>query len=102
MVRIRSRAPRFPYTTLFRSRAVGLTMSGQSPIGGYVLTASDTSGNTTWSAPGGVSGWTISGSNIYETGTGNVEIGRTHARHQSHGPSNVPIRTDKKGYQRGP
>ena len=58
-------------------RMTGLTMSGESPASGYVLTASDSSGDTTWSPAGGVSGWTVSGNNVYETGSGNVGIGTT-------------------------
>ena len=34
-------------------------------------------GDTTWSSAGGVSGWTVSGSNVYETAGGNVGIGTT-------------------------
>jgi hypothetical protein len=58
-------------------RMTGLTMSGQTPISGYVLTASDSSGDTTWSSPGTVGGWTVSGNNVYETSSGNVGIGTT-------------------------
>ena len=40
------------------------------------MTALDTSGDTTWSPAGGVSGWTISGSTLYETApTSNIGIG---------------------------
>ena len=46
-------------------------------MAGYVLTSSDSSGDTTWSSPGGVSGWTISGNNVYQTFGGNVGIGTT-------------------------
>ena len=49
-------------------RTKNFTMSGQAPTAGYVLTASDSAGDTTWSSPGGVSGWTVSGNNVYETG----------------------------------
>lgn len=58
-------------------RATGLTMSGQSPANGYVLTATDSAGDVTWSLPGGVSGWTVAGNNVYETNGGNVGIGTT-------------------------
>ena len=58
-------------------RATGFTMSGQTPISGYVLTASDSAGDTTWTSAGAVSGWTISGNNVYETLGGNVGIGTT-------------------------
>jgi hypothetical protein len=58
-------------------RTIGFTMSGQTPISGYVLTASDSSGDTTWSSPGAVGGWTVSGNNVYETSGGNVGIGTT-------------------------
>ena len=56
-------------------RTTALAMSGQTPISGYVLTASDSAGDTTWTAGGIVSGWTISGNNVYETFNGNVGIG---------------------------
>ena len=56
-------------------RTFALTMSGQTPISGYVMTASDSAGDTTWTSSGSVSGWTVSGNNVYETGTGNVGIG---------------------------
>ena len=52
-------------------------MSGQTPMSGYVLTATDTSGDTTWTSPGTSSGWTVSGNNVYETSSGNVGIGTT-------------------------
>ena len=53
-------------------------MSGQIPMLNYVLTAIDTSGDTTWSSPGGVSGWTITNlTDVYETSSGNVGIGTT-------------------------
>jgi len=60
-------------------RTTGFAMSGFSPSTGYVLTASDNSGNVTWSAPGSVAagGWTPSGNNVYETNGGNVGIGTT-------------------------
>jgi hypothetical protein len=59
-------------------RATGFTMSGSSPLSGYVLTSTDSTGDATWSSAGGVSGWTISGNNIYETNiSGNVGIGVT-------------------------
>ena len=58
-------------------RTTTFTMSGQAPTAGYVLTASDSAGDTTWSSPGGISGWTVSGNNVYETGNGNVGIGTT-------------------------
>ena len=58
-------------------RATNFTMSGQNPIGGYVLTASDSAGDTTWASAGGVSGWTVTGNDVYETGNGNVGIGTT-------------------------
>ena len=56
-------------------RMTGLTMSGSSALTGYVLTAVNSSGEATWSAAGGVSGWTNSGNNVYETNGGNVGIG---------------------------
>ena len=54
-------------------RMTGLTMS-TSPISGYVLTASDSAGDTTWSSPGSVSGWVLVGNNLYNTNSGNVGI----------------------------
>ena len=36
--------------------------------------ASDSSGDATWSSPGSVAGWTISGTNLYNTTSGNVGI----------------------------
>jgi hypothetical protein len=59
------------------TRTTAFTMSGQTPISGYVLTASDSSGDTTWASPGTVGGWTVSGNNVYETNSGNVGIGTT-------------------------
>ena len=53
-------------------RMTGLTMSGQTPSSGQVLTATDSSGDATWSSPGSVAGWTISGTNLYNTTSGNV------------------------------
>ena len=58
-------------------RTINFTMSNHAPIAGYVMTASDSAGDSTWSSPGGVSGWTVSGANVYETGNGNVGIGTT-------------------------
>ena len=45
-------------------RAIGFTMSGQTPVSGYVLTASDSAGDATWSSAGGISGWTTSGNDV--------------------------------------
>jgi len=57
-------------------RMTGFTMSSQSPLVGYVLTASDTAGDATWSSAGGIAGWTVSGGNVYTTtGSNNVGIG---------------------------
>ena len=56
-------------------RTTGLAMSGQTPISGYVLTASDSAGDTTWTSAGAVSGWTVSGNGVYESLNGNVGIG---------------------------
>jgi hypothetical protein len=58
-------------------RTVGFTMSGQGPVSGYVLTANDSKGDATWTSPATAGGWTVSGSNVYETGGGNVGIGTT-------------------------
>ncbi len=59
-------------------RAIGFTMSGQTPISGYVMTSLDSVGDVTWSSPGAVGGWTVSGNNVYETSNGNVGIGTTN------------------------
>jgi len=60
-------------------RTTNFTMSGQVPVQGYVLTASDSKGDATWSAAGGVGGWTITNTNdVYETLNGNVGIGTTY------------------------
>jgi len=58
-------------------RSTGLTVNEATPTSGYVLTAIDSSGDTTWSAPGNISGapWSISGSNVYTSGSNNVGIG---------------------------
>ncbi len=54
----------------------GLQLLEASATNGYVLTA-DASGNASWqAAPGGDDGdWTVSGNDVYNTGTGNVGIG---------------------------
>jgi hypothetical protein len=57
-------------------RALGFTMGTNSPASGYVLTASDSFGDATWTAAGSVGPWTQAGTNIYETGN-NVGIGTT-------------------------
>jgi len=59
-------------------RTTGLTMSGQAPAANYVLTATDSAGDASWTAPGNVSaaGWTQTGSEIYTTtNSNNVGIG---------------------------
>ena len=62
-------------------RASNFTMTGQTPISGYVLTATDTSGDTTWSTAGSVSGWTVTNTNdVYETKNGNIGIGTTFTK----------------------
>ena len=58
-------------------RTTALAMTGQTPISGYVLTASDSAGDTTWTSAGTVAGWTVSGNGVYETLSGNVGIGTT-------------------------
>lgn len=59
-------------------RTVGFTMSGNTPVGGYVLTAIDSTGAATWNPAAGSSGWTLSGSSLYPTSsTTNVSIGTT-------------------------
>lgn len=59
-------------------RTTYMTVSGQSPISGDVMSATDTSGDATWSTAGGASGWISSGNNVYETNSvGNVGIGTT-------------------------
>jgi len=57
-------------------RTTGFTMSGAAPAANYVLTSTDSAGDTSWTAPGNVSaaGWTQTGTNIYETGN-NIGIG---------------------------
>ena len=60
-----------------RARAVNFTMGGQNPISGYALTAGNGAGDATWSSVGGASGWTVSGSDVYEVSGGNVGIGTT-------------------------
>jgi len=59
-------------------RTIGFTMSGQGPVSGYVLTASDSGGDAVWTSSGAAGGWTVSGSNVYETSGGNVGIGTTY------------------------
>ena len=39
-----------------------------------MLTATDNSGDATWSSPSSIGGWTISGTNLYNTPSGNVGI----------------------------
>ncbi|MGH7249761.1 MAG: hypothetical protein ACREGC_02200, partial [Minisyncoccia bacterium] len=57
-------------------RTTGFAMSGQTPVSGYVLTASDSAGDTTWTAAGAVSGWTSGAGVLYTTtATNNVGIG---------------------------
>lgn len=57
-------------------RTTNFTMTGQTPVSGYVLTASDSAGDTAWSPAGGIAGWTVSGTNVYTTtGSNNVGIG---------------------------
>lgn len=64
-------------TTILRVGLVGSTTL-QIPAGaaaGRVLT-SDASGNASWAAlPAGANAWEVSGTNIYNTNTGNVGIG---------------------------
>ena len=76
-VGIGSSAPGQPLDVNGTVRTTYFTMSGQAPVAGYVLTASDSSGDSTWTSAGSVSGWTTSGSNVFETGNGNVGIGTT-------------------------
>jgi hypothetical protein len=59
------------------TRTTNFTMSAQGPVNGFVLTATDSAGDATWSSAGGVGGWTQSGNNVYETNSGNVGIGTT-------------------------
>ena len=59
-------------------RTTSLTVSGHVPIVGYVLTSLDSAGDSTWGPIGGVvgvSGWTVTGTNVFETNGGNVGIG---------------------------
>ncbi len=57
-------------------RALGFNMGTNGPASGYVLTASDSAGNATWTAAGSVGPWTQVGTNIYATGN-NVGVGTT-------------------------
>jgi hypothetical protein len=68
------------------ARTTNFTMSGQGPANGFVLISGDNSGDTTWSSPGAVAGWTTVGNNIYNTNSGNVGINTVNA-------SNVGIGT---------
>ena len=52
----------------------GATTGHSDSISGYVLTASDSSGDTMWSSPGAVGGWATSGTSLYNTNSGNVGI----------------------------
>jgi hypothetical protein len=63
-------------------RATGFTMSGSAPANTYVLTATDSLGDTTWTAPSsGVAGWSLNGTNVYTTtGSNNVGIGTSTPR----------------------
>jgi len=58
-------------------RTTGLTMSGAAPAANYVLTSTDSAGDTAWTAPGNVAaaGWTQTGTNVYTPGTNNVGVG---------------------------
>ena len=59
-------------------RMIGLTVSGQTPVAGYVLTATDNNGDATWSPNPAGGGWTQVGSNTYTTAlSSNVGIGTT-------------------------
>ena len=61
------------------ARMKQLIMSGGVPALNYVLTALDTSGDTTWSSEGIVSGWTVSTNSIYTAvATNNVGIGSSY------------------------
>jgi len=52
-------------------RMTGLTINSNSPSTGYLLTASDSKGDITWSP----TGWTSTGVDVYNTQNGNVGIG---------------------------
>ena len=59
-------------------RTTNFAMTSGTPIGGYVLTALDTSGNATWSSTSSVGAWTITNTNdVYLPNNGNVGIGTT-------------------------
>jgi hypothetical protein len=85
-------------------RSTGFTMTGQTPVSGYVLTASDSSGDATWSSAGGVSGWTITNTtDVYETSNGNVGIGSTSPSANldiatSYSTTGFPLRVRNSGY----
>lgn len=58
-------------------RTQNFTMSQNNPTINYVLTATDTYGDTSWEAAqgGGTASWTVSGNNVYTAYPGNVGIG---------------------------
>ncbi len=57
-------------------RSTGLAVSGQGAAPGYVLTATDSTGDVTWSTAGGLSGWTTGTGLVYSTtGSNNIGIG---------------------------
>ncbi len=57
-------------------RSTGLAVSGQGAAPGYVLTATDSTGDVTWSTAGGLSGWTTAAGLVYSTtGSNNIGIG---------------------------
>ncbi len=59
-------------------RSTGLAVSGQGAAPGYVLTATDSTGDVTWSTAGGLSGWTTGTGLVYSTtGSNNIGIGTT-------------------------
>ena len=59
-------------------RVTGLTMTGQTPANGKVLTANDSAGDAYWSSVGSSSLWTQSASNVYLTATtNNIGLGTT-------------------------
>jgi hypothetical protein len=69
------------------TRTTNFTVGGQSPLSGFVLTSTDSTGDTTWSSPGSVAGWTTVGNNIYNTNSGNMGINTVNAANVGIGTS---------------
>ena len=63
-------------------------MTGSSPLTGYVLTATDSNGDATWSSTGSALGWTTNGTSLYNTNSGNVGINTTNGANVGIGTTN--------------